>query len=484
MLARVVPPSQVEAQVKVFADLCGQVPAETVLLSLEATIRQMKGMAPQGADRDVRALQVAYVCAAPTLEWWADRGRRGIDPESDARFLADCAEGLIQADADRLYAAGKVLSERLRLDRSLEYGSPGRSAGADPLARLPEPSGPGAPVPVALLPGGGAIEADFPSEGQPFWQEPREFRVRLGDGESWSLATPEGVRALLERFPLEIVPLQLGSLIHWMLAPFPWGTRLAGIGESAADLEGDPPGWFREWVEKEASFRQGERPTDMKTLEIFGAAPRDAGTGRLGRLLLRLVLPDGGTVLVSYRQGKGGVPEYDCARVERHAARYVQLSVGNLPASSVQEVQETLLRIDMPSWLDFFHLDGTLFVSERVRRLLTRAEAAGVETAPVVVQHAGYGGGAERRPYHRLDALPRYPTARRLREETGWGGFVPPVFRAEWVAPEHRPTVLHTDLLVHDRLYDRFRQEGLTGMSPEATGLEFPVYVPAEAGPG
>lgn len=486
VLARVIPPSQVEAQLKVFADMCGIVPPETVLLSLEAAIEQMRQMVPQGPDRDIRELQAAYVCAAPTLEWWADRGRRGIHPESDARFLADCAEGLIQADADRLYAARKVLSERLGLDRSLVYGNPGRLAGAGDLARLPEPSGPGAPVPVAILPGGGVIEADFPAEGQAFWQEPRGFRVRLEDGETWSLSTREGVEALFDRFPLDITPWTLGTLLHWMLAPFPWETTIEGIGETFMDVKRRDPDWFREWMEKEAAYRQGEKEVDPQTLELFGAAPREGGPSRLNGITLKLRLPDGGLVLAFYYRERGGEPGYNSIRVEPVSVRYVHLVVENLPASAIKDVPATpegrrqagsVLHLDLNAWVDFFHLDGDLFVSERVRQILEPLTGDDVGAVPVVVQQAGSDAGGERRPYYLLDRVPRFATERRLLNEFV-AGHLPQVLRLEGRDPEHHPTLFHTGLLVHDRVYDAFRDAGLTGMQADATGMEYPVFMP------
>lgn len=185
---------------------------------------------------------------AEAAPWRLDKGRyarksgpylpRGLD-DSDRETLLRLAEGHGGTDpGDAVYGAAAAYGGHLSASRLLCLGEVPSRQDRRPMFDLHEASRraarPKNGIPVAMIRGRGIFWATGRAPSADVYERWTPTGFFYG---TTPLHELEGLRAFLRDERPPITPSTLAHLIHWLLAPFPWDTRVSGFPEEWRDLE-------------------------------------------------------------------------------------------------------------------------------------------------------------------------------------------------------------------------------------------------------
>lgn len=220
-----------------------EVTPDKLLAAIAASQQQFSSTLPSVPPFSLAVCKAVHE-AAPwkltELQWRLKSGlpARGID-ETGKTGLACHSEALSSAygPEDARFSIAVSYLNTLTSSHSLVLGEVFGKADRTPVFELFKASQGGESqdpaVPVSLVRDHGVIYALGPHPTFSLEERwvPQGFRFVSREGTRIDLHEVDGVRKFLDSFRLPIQPQTLGSLIHILLCPFPWDTRVTVLNE-------------------------------------------------------------------------------------------------------------------------------------------------------------------------------------------------------------------------------------------------------------
>lgn len=246
-----------EARDSVARALAGRVAPSMIRLILENLdrLRGHPGVTPEAIIQSLEAVRVQYLNLPPTIApfplavckaiheaapWklgqlhWRVRWNlpaRGLG-ENEVKAIGAHAEALAGGPNDARFAAGAAYLNAFTYAHSLVLGevfnrnNPSPVFDLESAARAQESVLPG--VPVCLVRGTGVVWAVGPRPAPDLRERwvPEGFVFVPRRGPSLRLHELDGLREFLRAAKIPVVPESLSVLVHLLLAPFPWESRV------------------------------------------------------------------------------------------------------------------------------------------------------------------------------------------------------------------------------------------------------------------